>query len=136
MSHSTSSVLIHVVWATFKRTAWIDPAVGRMLRDAMTAQGRRLRCLLHAAGASDDHMHVVTELDRNVPIATLVRALKGASAREAVRAFPSLHFRWQEGYGAFSVSERDPEAVISYVRNQRERHAARRIDERWEHWDA
>jgi DNA-binding phage protein len=31
-------------------------------------------------------------------------------------------FSWQEGYGAFSVSRSQEEAVIEYIRNQQEHH--------------
>ncbi len=32
------------------------------------------------------------------------------------------NFYWQDGYGAFSVSPKDKEKVISYIANQHEHH--------------
>src|SRR5437899_7063808 len=42
-------------------------------------------------------------------------------------------FRWQwHGYGAFSLSERDPGAVVDYIRRQRERHGSGELTAEWE----
>lgn len=31
-------------------------------------------------------------------------------------------FFWQDGYGAFSVSEKDINKIINYIKNQRQHH--------------
>ncbi len=132
MSHSLTRVYVHLVWSTWRRTPWIDAAVERTIRDAIAKQAERLECALHAFGASDDHVHTLLELNRSTTLVVLVRALKGASGRVTNMNHRELNFRWQEGYGAFSVSERDPQPVIEYIRNQRERHATGAIDSDWE----
>ena len=50
-------------------------------------------------------------------VAALPRRLKGASSR-AIHLRGLEDFAWQEGYGAFSVSQGDVEAVASYIANQ------------------
>ncbi len=38
-------------------------------------------------------------------------------------------FAWQEGYGAFSVSSSQTDAVIRYIEGQKEHHSRRTFDE-------
>ena len=91
---------------------------------------------MRAFGAFDDHVHVLLEIDRNHAIWTVARAIKSASSNVVGRMRPDLVFAWQNGYGAFSVSERDPDSVIAYIREQRVRHARGEIDSAWEPiWD-
>ena len=132
MAHSRSRVLIHVVWSTWRRTPWIDRSLEVAIRDAVAAQAERTRCPLLAFGAFVDHVHVALDLHRTQSLAVLLRALKGASGHVAAHERPEIAFRWQEGYGAFSISERDPEEALAYVRAQRERHAANAVLAGWE----
>jgi REP-associated tyrosine transposase len=132
MSNSLSRVLVHFVWSTWQRHGWVDESVEEIIRDAIAAQCERLECPLRAFGAYVDHVHVVTELHREVTLSQLVRAMKGASSHRVARHDPTLGFRWQQGYGVFSVSEREPDRVLAYVRAQRERHASGTIESTWE----
>ena len=55
-----------------------------------------------------DHVHLLVELHPTVSVSALAKEVKGASSHAAahlLRAGPS--FRWQTGYGAFSVSHGD-----------------------------
>jgi putative transposase len=38
-------------------------------------------------------------------------------------------FAWQDGYGAFSVSESSTQAVINYIRDQEKHHKKRSFEE-------
>ena len=133
MPHTIVRVLVHLVWATWDRTRRLDQEVEAIVRNAIATQASRLHCPLHAFGASDEHVHVLIELEKKVAIASLVRALKGASGHDVTRMRPDLQFRWQsQGYGAFSVSERDPGNVVDYIRSQRERHRSGDLAAEWE----
>ena len=74
----------------------------------------------------------LVELHREVNLVTLLRALEGASGNSANKARRDPPFRWQEGYGAFSVSESHIESVIEYVKNQRAHHASGSLAPEWE----
>ena len=83
-----------------------------------------LHCALIAANGGLDHTHVLVRLWPTVSVAKLVQGIKGASSRLLNQRFelPEL-FRWQEGYGAFSISQRNVALVAEYVTNQKQRHA-------------
>jgi len=52
-----------------------------------------------------------------------MRTVKARSSRWVHETFPSLGaFAWQEGYGVFSVSKSQEDAVKKYVAGQAEHH--------------
>jgi len=42
-----------------------------------------------------------------------------------------IKFRWQEGYGAFSVSASNLPAVVKYIRNQENHHRKRSFEQEY-----
>jgi REP element-mobilizing transposase RayT len=133
VAHSKAHVVIHLVRGTKDRTPWIDSRLEAIIREVIAAQCTRLESPLLAFGASDDHVHCLIALSRKQSIVKFARAAKSASTVFVNRA-TAEKFAWQRGYGAFSVSERDPSAVLAYVRDQRDRHATNRIEPDWEEW--
>jgi REP element-mobilizing transposase RayT len=72
-----------------------------------------------ALGGVADHVHLLVSLPTTLAIADLVKAAKGGSAHLANHALDlSTAFKWQGGYGAFTVSQQNLTTVANYVRNQ------------------
>jgi len=44
---------------------------------------------------------------------------------------PRRGFAWQEGYGAFTVSESSAGSVCRYIQGQEEHHRGRSFEEEW-----
>jgi REP element-mobilizing transposase RayT len=77
-----------------------------------------------AVGGTDDHVHVLVRLPATLSLSELMRRIKGASAHLATHQLaPGEFFKWQGGYGAFSVSPRHLGRVRDYIARQREHHA-------------
>jgi putative transposase len=132
-AHSATMLVVHMVWATRRRTPWLEARFDGMLADLLARKARRLDCALLAAGVAPDHVHVLLRHPPRVSIAQVAHRLKGSSARALHPALPPTDGHvWQVGYWAESVTPRDVAAVADYVRSQRAHHA-RRIDaEAWE----
>jgi len=118
MSHTHASVLVHCVFSTKQRINMIpDPdALWRYL--AVVARDHDVRLL--AAGGTANHAHLLLPVPPAVPLAKVMKELKGSSSRW-------LHehghrFIWQEGYGAFTVGKSQRQTVIDYIANQAEHH--------------
>jgi putative transposase len=58
----------------------------------------------------------------------LLRAIKAGSSGWINKR---SRFAWQEGYGAFSVSESSAKTVHRYIQNQKEHHRKRSFEEEW-----
>ena len=56
-------------------------------------------------------------------IPDLLEKVKPISTKWMRKTFPEIGaFKWQEGYGAFSVGRSTLQATINYIRNQEEHH--------------
>jgi len=73
-----------------------------------------------------DHVHALLDLPTNLSIEDVVQRFKGSSSHwinsnDVIKG----KFAWGRGYGAFSVSESNVDAVAKYIANQENHHRAR-----------
>ena len=73
----------------------------------------------------EDHVHLLTLLPPNVSVSDAMRFVKANSSRWIKERF-GKPFAWQKGFGSFSVSRSNVDAVVKYIRGQEEHH--RRFD--------
>ena len=122
---SYTQLFIHCVWSTSRREHLISPSIEAQLYPLIAAKCRDLGCVALAIGGITDHVHLLVRFDPMLPIAKLVGQVKGASAHAINHAVcPGYHFKWQDGYGAFTISKRSIDSVSAYVLGQKRRHAS------------
>ena len=73
-----------------------------------------------AVGGTEDHVHLLFHLPPKLALAKAVLLLKSNSSKWIGEQ--GREFSWQEGYGAFSVSSSNLDAVIRYIQRQEEHH--------------
>jgi REP element-mobilizing transposase RayT len=74
-------------------------------------------------GGVSDHVHVLFRTSKNHALADVVEAVKTSSSRWIKAQSPALRsFNWQSGYGSFSLSHSEVEAVAEYIDRQEEHH--------------
>jgi len=125
MPQSLSRVILHITFSTKNREPWLDSNV----RPRIHAY---LATICRDVGGVADHVHIVTTLARTVSQAQLVEQIKKASSKW-IKALDA-HYRgffWQRGYGAFSVSPSQLQAVLQYVEAQQEHHRTRTFQEEY-----
>src|SRR5207244_3053599 len=70
-----------------------------------------------------DHIHLLINVHRTKSLSELVMELKrGSSKWIKMKAASLSQFQWQNGYGAFSVSQSAVSEVQEYISNQAEHH--------------
>jgi hypothetical protein len=74
----------------------------------------------------------VVSIAPTVPISDFIGQLKGASSHEVNQKLQGKVLEWLTGYGVVSFGTRDLEWVKHYVRDQRQRHAQGRVEQRLE----
>lgn len=74
--------------------------------------------------ANPDHIHIFLSLkDLSSPISQLVKEIKVSSTNFINgKRYLNTPFYWQEGYGCFSYSKSQRDAVVDYIKNQKEHH--------------
>jgi putative transposase len=122
MTKSKVVIAIHTNWAVQRRQPLIGLTEETVIREAICTQLARLECPFIAFGAAPDHVHVLFLLHCSRSCEQVLRALKSASAVALHRRLDQP-FRWQQGYGAFSVSRPLIARATAYVLNQRRHHA-------------
>ncbi|MGD9648591.1 MAG: IS200/IS605 family transposase [Pirellulales bacterium] len=131
MPQSLANVLLHVVFSTKNRQPFLRRAD---VRDTMTGYLvgtlRNIECPSLIVGVVEDHVHILCNLHRTVSIAHLVEQLKtNSSARIKEERAALRDFHWQNGYGAFSVSQSHVDPVRAYIADQEEHHRTRTFQE-------
>jgi len=133
MRQSRIELYVHLVWATAERAWLVKPSFRRSLFRCLEEQAQHLGCTVLALGGMPDHVHMVLRYPAKLSISSLTQQLKGVSshfAHEQLGLGPI--FRWQEGYGAFSLSRGHVKKATLYVEKQEEHHAG---GELWPEWE-
>lgn len=80
-------------------------------------------CQTLLVNGAKDHVHALFALSRKYSISTIVKEVKRTSSSWIKDIAPTQRkFRWQNGYGAFSVSQSHLDQVRRYIENQEQHH--------------
>ena len=112
----------HIVFGTKNRVACLDKSWRPMLWEYMGGTIRGLGGIPHGVGGYNDHVHLLIDLKPTQVIADVVRELKKASTEWVRQHTREKTFRWQEGYGVFTVGWRERDAIKAYIAGQEDHH--------------
>ncbi len=133
MSKTFTELFVHMVWGTHGRAPRIVTSIEQQLYAVMSQKCRELECTPIALGGTTDHVHILVALSSTIAVATLVKEIKGASSYIITHGVaPDMAFRWQSGYGAFSLRKTDLPTVRNYVLQQKHHHQNHAIAAEWE----
>jgi len=132
MPQSLSKVILHIIFSTKNREPWLEANVRPRMHAYLATICRDLGAEFAHAGGVADHVHVVTTLPRTLSQAQLIEQIKKTSSKW-IKAIDTRYraFGWQHGYGAFSVSPSQLDAVLQYIEGQKEHHRARTFQEEY-----
>ena len=123
MAHSYTNILIHYVFSTKNREKIITAPLQERLWSYMGGIARENNMKALAIGGIEDHVHLLISLPATLSIAKAIQLIKGGSSKWVHDTFPNHNnFKWQEGYGAFSVGSSRSKGIIAYINTQREHH--------------
>ena len=122
MGQSLSHLLIHSVFSTKDRRPFLRSEETRKeIYADMAGILKNLECHPVKIGGVEDHVHILSSLSKNIAFSELIGRIKGSSSKRLKEK--GVHdFAWQNGYGAFSVSESNAETLVAYITNQAEHH--------------
>lgn len=123
MPQSLSNLLTHVVFSTKGREPLLIGTAAEEIHPYLAGVLNHSHCPSIQVGGVSDHVHLFFRLARTASISEVVETVKTSSSKWIkTKGREYADFHWQSGYGAFSVSQSDADAVITYVRNQPEHH--------------
>ena len=123
MPQSLSRILVHLVFSTKGRGRVLPPAVQTELHPYLAGTLDNIGCQSLQVGGVEDHVHLFFGQSRTRTIADVVETAKTSSSKWIkTKGAAFADFHWQSGYGAFSVSQSDADAVVAYIRDQAQHH--------------
>ncbi|MCE9560689.1 MAG: IS200/IS605 family transposase [Planctomycetes bacterium] len=113
----------HLVFSTKHRLPRITPEIQPRLWEYLGGVIRGLGGKPIQVGGVEDHVHLLVTLRQEAALKDVLRDLKSGSSGWVHDIFPNVtDFWWQSGYGAFTVSHSNIEAVKTYIQNQARHH--------------
>src|SRR5258708_17333106 len=110
-------------FATKHRQNWIDANLERELYPYMITVMKNLESPVLQIGGVENHVDILTVLSKNHALAGVLKNLKESSSKFAkTRGVQYVNFKWQIGYGAFSIGESGVPALVKYIRDQKKHH--------------
>jgi len=123
MANTYTQLYIHCVFAVKYRAAMLQAQWDERLRLYIAATVQNNGHKMLAINNVSDHLHFFVGLNPNQSISEMMRLVKGDSSEWINKEkLTSTKFHWQEGYGAFSYSKTQVDAVVKYIANQQEHH--------------
>ena len=124
MPQSLARIWLHIVFSTRERRTYLqDEGVRDEMFRMLGHHAKEAGCPTACVGGWIDHVHVLCGLGRTVTVAELVEAMKRQTSKWVKQRAAQLKmFHWQNGYGAFSVSESNVKQVIEYIDGQPNHH--------------
>ena len=126
MANTYSQIYIQIVFAVESRQNLIDPSNNDQLQKYITGIVTKQRHKLIAINNMPDHMHILIGQRPDSALSSLVGDIKSGSSNFINRQrWVRGRFNWQEGFGAFSYSRSQLDAVVRYIQNQQKHHQKR-----------
>jgi len=132
MANTFTQCYFHLVFAVKNRDALIKKFWKNELEMYITGIVRNHKHKLLAINSMPDHIHIFIGYNINQLVPNLIEEIKTSSnlwiKKENLSKF---HFEWQKGYGAFTHSHSQIDAVVKYILNQEVHHQKKSFREEY-----
>ncbi|MHB8522593.1 MAG: IS200/IS605 family transposase [Limisphaerales bacterium] len=125
------SLHYHVVFSTKDRHPFIADAWRGRLHEYLGGLVRAAEAVPEAIGGTADHVHLLLGLRATHTLASFVQDIKQTSSHWIHETMLVKEFVWQPGYGAFTVSASNRDAVKEYIAGQMHHHRIKTFQEEY-----
>jgi putative transposase len=124
MAQTLVKLYVHIIFSTKNRADLIQTEIEEELFAYIGGITNQNKSKLLAANGTADHIHLLVSMSKNIELSELVGDIKRDSSKWIkTKGAAYRRFRWQDGYGAFSVGYTQIEDVKKYIANQKTHHA-------------
>ena len=132
MPQSLAKLLVHLIYSTKNREPVLEDQVRDELHSYSAGILRELESPAILINSVEDHVHILYAHSKNYSPSKIVEEVKKGSSKWLKTKGPAYAtFHWQNGYGAFSVSQSGVAEVVKYLENQKEHHWRRTFQEEY-----
>lgn len=123
MPQSLSKIYTHLVFSTKGRTETIPKGHLKEVHAYVAEILNNNHCPAICVGGTANHIHILYIQDKTKALSETVRIVKANSSKWINEKNGRFNpFCWQDGYGAFSISQSHVDAVVKYITSQEEHH--------------
>ena len=122
ITHTSYALYFHLVWSVKRRFQLITDTIVDKLEFFLDKKCKKLGVHLLAIGINPEHIHTIISLRPTHYIPEIVKELKGFSSHEINKSQRDF-IKWARGYSIRTVSEKNVQVAVNYVKNQRKHHS-------------
>ncbi|MDZ7834391.1 MAG: IS200/IS605 family transposase [Alkalibacterium sp.] len=115
----------HLVWVTnYRKAVFTTPERREAMKGFLNVTAQNNAITILESEVVGDHVHLVVSFPPNKSISSVMKALKGASARDWFKRFPDTKkdlwkgSLWSHSYFVSTVGDVFEEVVMGYVKDQ------------------
>jgi len=132
MANTYHQIYLQTVFAVKYRNAVIKKEWRPKLLGVIGNLINETNCKTIIVNGVEDHVHCFLGLRPVVSISELMKTVKAKSSKYINdHSLTPVRFEWQEGYGVFSYSQKDVDAVYRYIQHQEEHHKIQPFNEEY-----
>jgi len=132
MPQSLAKILVHLIFSTKNRERILDNTVRSELHKYLATILKEFDSPAILINSVEDHVHILFSHSKNHALIKIVEELKKNSSKWIkTKSGRYAGFHWQNGYGAFSVSQSNVKTVEEYIANQGEHHRCKTFQEEY-----
>ena len=117
-----ASLHYHITFSTKHRAPLINQTWEKRLHEYLGGTVKHLGGFPQGIGGIEDHVHLLVGLKTTHRISDFLRELKKSASEWIHTTIQLPEFKWQEGYGVFTVGATARPNVKVYIANHREHH--------------
>lgn len=101
----------------------ISPEIENILYPFLISKVQEQNGELLIINGIEDHAHLLVQLSPQHNLSQFVKILKGSSSHFLTKKSGlGVDFKWQAGYGIFTVGFKELPIIKTYIQNQKEHH--------------
>jgi putative transposase len=123
VAQSLAKNLVHLIFSTKNRQPCLSAGLRPKLHAYIAGILKEWQSPGNQIGSVEDHVHILFVLSKNHALCKVIEEVKKGSSKWVKTQEAALAtFHWQNGYGAFSVSQSNVPTVTRYIERQEEHH--------------
>lgn len=123
MANTYHQIYLQTVFAVKYRRAVIDKSWKHELFAVIGNLINEANCKTIIVNGAEDHVHCLVNMKPVVSVSELMKIVKAKSSKYVNdHNLTPDRFEWQVGYGVFSYSQSQVDAVYKYIQNQEAHH--------------
>ncbi|OOG78308.1 IS200/IS605 family transposase [Algoriphagus sp. A40] len=129
---SYRQLFYHIVFHTRGAEKTIDDIHSKELYNYIWGIVKNKNSKLYQINGIEDHIHMLADIHPTIPVSDFVRDVKSFSSSWMKQSGYFQKFKgWAEGFGVFTVSYKEKDMIIGYIKKQKEHHKSFSFEEEY-----